>query len=142
MNEHIVDRALRLLVSHDMEGFSDLWAPDGVIEFPFAAVGYPSRIVGREAIRQYMSGYSDILDVRELTSKTIHATADPDVTVAEFELAGIAPKTGKPYSMRYVAIITTDGSQIRHYRDYWSPLAAAEAIGTTSELTAFGGGAA
>lgn len=44
--------------------------------------------------------------------------------------------------MRYVAIITTDGSHIRHYRDYWSRLAAAEAIGTTNDLTAFAGGTA
>ncbi|MCZ4519352.1 nuclear transport factor 2 family protein [Rhodococcus ruber] len=142
MNKHIVDRALELLLDHDMEGFSDLWAVDGIIEFPFAAVGYPQQIVGRETIREYMSGYSDILDVRELTSKTVHATADPDVAVAEFELAGIAPKTGNAYSMRYVAIITTDGSHIRNYRDYWSPLAAAEAIGTTDDLTAFAGGTA
>ncbi|KQU53333.1 hypothetical protein ASG84_24425 [Rhodococcus sp. Leaf278] len=142
MKEHIVDRALDLLLDHDMEGFSDLWAADGVIEFPFAAVGYPSRIEGREAIREYMSGYSDILDVRELTSKIIHLTTDPDVAVAEFELAGIAPKTGHAYSMRYVAVVTTDGSHIRHYRDYWSPLAAADAIGTTNDLTAFAGGKA
>ena len=32
------------LVAKDMAAFAGLWAEDGVLEFPFAAPGYPPRI--------------------------------------------------------------------------------------------------
>jgi uncharacterized protein len=42
-----------LIMSGDADGFADLFAPDAVIEFPFASPGAPSRLDGREAIREY-----------------------------------------------------------------------------------------
>jgi uncharacterized protein len=39
----LVDRALDRLLAHDMAGFANLWAEDGVLEFPFASPGYPAR---------------------------------------------------------------------------------------------------
>ncbi|MHA6617871.1 hypothetical protein [Pseudonocardia sp. DLS-67] len=40
----VVDRALELLLAHDMAGFAGLWAADGTMEFPFAPDGYPRRL--------------------------------------------------------------------------------------------------
>ena len=93
----MVDRALDLLLTQDMSGFADLWAEDGVIEFPFAAPGYPERVVGREAIAEYMRGYPDLLQVRKIVSKIVHQTVDPEVVIAEFEAAGIVVATGSEY---------------------------------------------
>ncbi|WP_029900479.1 nuclear transport factor 2 family protein [Nocardia brasiliensis] len=137
----VVDRALSLLLAQDMSGFADLWAREGVLEFPFAPPGYPERLVGRAAIAEYLRDYPSILDLREITSRTVHQSVDPEVVIVEFEAAGRVVATGKPYRMRYVAVITVRYSRIQHYRDYWNPLAAADLLGGAEELTsAFSGG--
>ncbi len=135
-----VEHALDLLLEHDMAGFAGLWAEDGVLEFPFAGPGYPKRVEGREAIREYLRDYPNLLDIREIKAKTVHETADPAVVVVEFTVAGVVVATQKPYELSYIAVITVAGGEIRTYRDYWSPLAAAEVLGGVEELTgAFGG---
>jgi ketosteroid isomerase-like protein len=137
----LVEHALDLLLKHDMAGFAGLWAEDGIVEFPFASAGYPARVEGRDAIREYVRDYPNLLDIREVTAKTVHETADPAVVVVEFTVAGVAVATQKPYELSYIAVITVEGGEIRRYRDYWSPLAAAEVLGGVDELTAaFTGG--
>lgn len=122
----LVEHALDLLLAKDMTAFADLWAVDGVMEFPFAAPDYLSRLDGRAAVQEYLRGYPDILDIREFPETTLHQTQDPEVVIAEFEASGIVVATGEPYRMRYIAVITIRDGEIQRYRDYWSPLAAAE----------------
>ena len=93
------------------------------------------------AVAEYLRDYTDHVDLRAITSRTVHQTVDPDVVVVEFEVAGTAVRTGRPYRMRYIAVITVRDGEITGYRDYWSPLAAAEALGGAEDLTAFAGGA-
>ncbi len=134
----VVDRALALLLAHDMSGFAGLWAENGVLEFPFAPPGYPQRVEGRAAVREYLRGYPDVLDVRAVPERVVHRTTDPEVIVVEFTADGVVVATGRPYRMRYISVLTVTGGEIRHYRDYWSPLAAAEAMGGADTLAAFG----
>ena len=133
-----VEHALDLLLKHDMTGFAGLWAEDGVLEFPFAGPGYPKRVEGRDAIREYLRDYPNLLDIREIAAKTVHETADPAVVVVEFTVAGVVVATQKPYELSYIAVITVQDGLIRTYRDYWSPSAAAEVLGG-EPAGAFGG---
>jgi ketosteroid isomerase-like protein len=135
----VVDRAMDLLLAHDMAGFAGLWAVDGTIEFPFAPAGYPQRVEGRAAVTEYLRDYTDHVDLRAITSRTVHRTADPEVVVVEFEVDGIAVRTGRPYRMKYISVITVRGGEIAGYRDYWSPVAAAEALGGADGLADLGG---
>ena len=130
----LVEHALELLLAKDMAAFAGLWAEDGILEFPFAAPGYPPRLDGRAAVADYLRGYPDVLDVREIPAKMLHQTDDPDVVIAEFEAAGIVVATGQPYTMRYIAVITVRDGEIARYRDYWSPLAVTEAMGGAEQL--------
>ena len=127
----VLDRALDLLLAHDMAGFAQLWAPDGTMEFPFAAAGQPARLDGRSAVADYLSGYTEMLDVRAIVSEVRHQTGDPSTVILEFEVDGVAVAAQKPYRMRYVAVVTVGADGIENYRDYWSPLAAAEVLGGT-----------
>ncbi|WP_067544332.1 nuclear transport factor 2 family protein [Nocardia crassostreae] len=137
----LVEHALALLLDHDMAGFAGLWAVDGELEFPFAAADYPARIRGRAAIAGYLRDYPNILDIREIPERTVHETGDPEVVVVEFTAAGVVVATGRDYRLRYIAVITVRDAEIRHYRDYWSPLAAAEIMGGADALTTtFAGG--
>jgi ketosteroid isomerase-like protein len=136
----LVGRALELLLAQDMAEFAGLWAEDGVLEFPFAAPGYPARVEGRAAIAEYMRGYPDILNVTEIPRRVIHQSVDPEVVIVEFEATGTVVATRAPYRMSYVAVITVRNNEIALYRDYWSPAAAAEVMGGAQELlTAFTG---
>ncbi|MFI1915344.1 nuclear transport factor 2 family protein [Nocardia sp. NPDC020380] len=136
----LVHHALALLLAKDMTGFAGLWSEQGVLEFPFAAPGYPPRIEGRAAIEEYLRDYPALLDIRAIPEPTVHQSTDPEVVIAEFEASGIVVATGRDYRLRYIAVITVRDGEIQHYRDYWSPLAAAEAMGGLDTLTtAFGG---
>ncbi|MFE0024260.1 nuclear transport factor 2 family protein [Amycolatopsis sp. NPDC059021] len=132
----LVEYALNLLLAKNMSAFAGLWAEDGVLEFPFAQPGYPSRLDGRAAIHEYLRDYPAIVDIRAITRQQVHETTDPDVVIAEFAVDGVAVRTGRPYRLSYIAVVTVRDNEIRHYRDYWSPLAAAEALGGTDELMA------
>ncbi len=127
----VVDRALELLLAHDMTAFALLWAPEGTMEFPFAAGGQPPRLDGRSAVAEYLSGYTEMLDVRAIASQRRHQTADPSTVIVEFEVDGVAVSAQRPYRMPYIAVITVGADGITNYRDYWSPLAAAEVLGET-----------
>lgn len=125
----VLDRAFALLLAHDMHGFAMLWAPDGVMEFPFAGPGQPRRLDGRGAVVDYLAGYTDMLDIRAISAQTRHQTADPQTVIVEFEAEGIAVVSQRPYRLGYVAVITVGPEGITSYRDYWSPAAAAEVLG-------------
>lgn len=137
----LVDEALRRILAKDMTGFAELWATDGVLEFPFAAAGYPDRLDGRDAVREYLRDYNDSILPERVVSSEIHDVAGADRVIAEFEIAGTIVASGQPYRLRYIAVITAKNGEIAHYRDYWSPLAAAEAIGGADELMTFGNSA-
>ncbi|MFD2416850.1 nuclear transport factor 2 family protein [Amycolatopsis pigmentata] len=118
----VIDKALELLLAKDMSGFADLWAADGTMEFPFAPPGWPTRLDGREAVREYLRGYPDVFDVKGVVEQTVHETTDPEVIIAEVEVEGVEIPTGKSYRRRYISVITVRDGHIAAYRDYWSPL--------------------
>ncbi|KAA0081733.1 nuclear transport factor 2 family protein [Mycolicibacterium sp. P9-64] len=138
--QELVSHAFGLLLAQDVAAFAGLWAEDGVLEFPFAAPGYPALVEGRAAIAEYMRGYPDILKIEEIPQPVVHQSVDPEVVIVEFEASGTVVATGAPYRMRYIAVITVRDGEIQRYRDYWSPLAAAEAMGGQERLHGFGGG--
>jgi ketosteroid isomerase-like protein len=122
----MLDQALDLLLKKDMAGFAGLWAEDGRMEFPFAPQGWPKEVNGREAVHDYLRDYPKMIDVQEVAWQLVHRTADPDVTVAEFDLRGQVVATGKPFLNRYVVVITARDGQIVEWRDYWNPRVAEE----------------
>jgi ketosteroid isomerase-like protein len=128
----VIDRALQLLLAHDMTGFAHSWAPTGTMDFPFAGPGQPAHLDGQAAIVEYLADYTAMLDVRGVTSQTRYQTLDPDTVIVEFEVEGVAVETRNPYLMRYIAVITVHADGIASYRDYWSPLAAASALGAAT----------
>jgi ketosteroid isomerase-like protein len=130
-----IDRLQRALLDHDMSAFADEWAPDGTMSFPFAPPGWPE-LDGRDAVRAYLSDYTNTVDIKAISRETRHDTADPDTVILEWAVSGRALKTGRPYDIAYVAVITVGGDGITAYRDYWSPLAAGAALGGLDEMMA------
>lgn len=122
------------MVEHSDVVFSDLFAADGVLEYPFAGPGMPSRIEGREAIAEFHGNLSQLrtrID-REGATWTLHETTDPEVVIAEFEHHGTIVPEGKPYELIAVGVMRVRDGEIVSYRDYMNPLAIAALAGDES----------
>ncbi|MEV8248368.1 nuclear transport factor 2 family protein [Streptomyces rochei] len=132
--EETFRRLLELLLAKDMDAVADLWAENGTAEFPFAEGASPRRLTGREAVRDYLAGYPDLMDVRAIPTLTVRHTDQPDTVVVEFTARGRTVATDEPYQLDYITVLTTHRGLITRYRDYWNPLAVASAAGTLPEL--------
>lgn len=130
------DRAVELLLGHDMMKFARLWAPDGTMDFPFAVADQPSHLQGREAVVEYLSDYTAMVDVRDVRVHKIHSTGDPDTLVVEWEASGLVATIGRKYRLPYIAVITVGPDGIRSYRDYWNLALAADAFVPADRLAA------
>ncbi|MEY9487080.1 ketosteroid isomerase-like protein [Streptomyces calvus] len=124
--EAVYRRGLRLLLAKDIPAWVDLWAEDGVMEFPFAPEGWPRRLEGKEAVAAYMRDYPDHIDLHDIPDLRIHRTTDPDTLVVEMRGVGRVVATGAPYDMTYIAVVTFRDGLVTGYRDYWNPLAVLE----------------
>jgi uncharacterized protein len=131
-----VEQLLQAAISAAPGDMADCYAPDVVIEMPFAVAGlYPSRIeTTREELRaRYQAGTAS-RRYKSLTNVTVHETADPDVIVAEYQLNGEMTATGEPFSLRFAMVITVTGGYIVHSRDYSDPIAGARLLGRLPDL--------
>lgn len=129
--QHAVAEHLRFTAAGRTGEWLELFAPDAVLEFPFAPVGVPRRVTGRDELFAHMSGFPETFDV-EFVDLVFHDTVDPSLVVAEFRSTGTARATGKPYEQTCVSVVRTDDDAlITHYLDYWNPLVAIEALTPT-----------
>jgi ketosteroid isomerase-like protein len=125
----LLQRSLDTFLSKDMKSWTDLCADDVVAEFPFAPEGAPARFEGRETLYEYLKGYPDMIDVREIPSTKIYATDDPNVAIAEWSVAGSVVTNGNPYNMKYATFVTFRDGLIVNYREYWNPQVFLAALG-------------
>lgn len=107
--------------------FVDMFAEDGVFEFPYAPPGGVRRLQGREAIAEYVGKLTIHLD--HVSEPTVRPVAGGDAVVLEFECRGRNATNGAVYEQRYVSVIEMRGGRIALYRDYWNPLPVMAALG-------------
>lgn len=124
--EELYRHSLRLLLGKDIASWVGLWAEDGFMEFPFAPPGWPGRLEGRAAIADYMRDYPDHIDLHDFPDLSIHRTTSPDTIVVEMRGVGRLVRTGNPFEMTYIAVVTVRDGRFASYRDYWNPLALQE----------------
>ncbi len=124
----------------DFSGFADLFAEDGVFEYPFENPSWPPVLRGREEIRAHLvESRRGIRSLIELTGfdTVVHETTDPAVLVLEHEVSGRTIATGEAFRFASgVGIVTVRDGQIARYRDYTNPLGAAKVTGRLAELAA------
>lgn len=126
----LVDRFLKCLLDEDVEGWIDLWAEDGVFEFPFAPPGYVRRLDGKAAVAAYMRGFPGKIAIDAFDVVTVVRNETGFEGFVEFTCRGRVVRTGRPYRQHYVALLKLDGDgRIVLYRDFWNPLVAIEAFG-------------
>jgi uncharacterized protein len=129
---------VRRMVAGEGVVFADLFAEDGVLEYPFAMPGQPPQLRGREAIRAYFAAAPGArrLFAMDGVDAVVRETDDPEVVVAEIEHHGQSLVTGEPYRFRALGVIRVRHGEIVSYQDYMDPIAAARLLGRTAELAA------
>ena len=134
-------REVAELVRQAVEGregvvFADLFAEDGVMEYPFGIPGQRMTLDGQAAIREFFQargGLRDLFDMAEVTA-VVHETQDPEVVIVEIDHHGHSRVANGPYQMHALGIIRVRDGKIAHYRDYMNPLALAKLTGRMPEL--------
>jgi uncharacterized protein (TIGR02246 family) len=112
----------RLILSGDSDGFADLFAPDGVIEAPFAPPGAPARLEGREAIREYSRHVMALpLRLEDFEVAELYQTQDPEVVIVEMRTKGTATTTGQSFAATSIQVLRIRDGQIVLFRDFADP---------------------
>jgi uncharacterized protein len=128
-------------VTRDADALAELFAEDGVAEAPLVPPGgdYPARLEGREQIRAGMAAFyqrtapagpsgqpadgapsaawQEVDTAR--SGYVLHATADPDVFIAEVDTVLNGPDGSTTVSL--VQVFRVRDGKIARLRDYFSP---------------------
>jgi uncharacterized protein len=131
-----VDQFLRAAVSGTPGDMADCYAPEVVIDMPFAVSALiPSRVEAtREELRARFQAGTASRRYRRLSDVTIHETGDPEVIVVEYALHGEKTASGEPFSLRFAMVVTVRNGYIVHSRDYSDPIAGARLLDRLPEL--------
>ncbi|GAA0901137.1 MULTISPECIES: nuclear transport factor 2 family protein [Streptomyces violaceusniger group] len=122
----VFEKLLAGMVNRDFDNLWRLYAPDVVLEHPFA-VPEPTVTRGQEGLRRLLDGLREWF---EMTAKnvTIYETADPEVIVAEWDYETRVPGTDKQLTTANVIVMRVRDGQIVESRDYHNHAALAQII--------------
>lgn len=111
----------------DVKAASSLFATDGYIDAPYVqALGFPSKIVGHEAIEQSLSQVKAAAPNFHFSNfKVVMET--PKELVAEYESEAVMA-SGKPYKQLYIAHVTTKDGKIISHKEYLNTVVFVEAF--------------
>lgn len=134
--EQVLTAALTALTHNDVRPWVEMFAEDGVQEFPYAPAGVPRRTAdGRAGVAAHLARFPENFRLFRIGRITFHH--GPAASVAEFSVEGEGVKTGNPYNQQYVSVIEHQAGKITRYVDYWNPLAVLAALGGLAEVTNF-----
>jgi uncharacterized protein len=127
----VLDRRRHLILSGDADGFADLFAPDGVIETPFAGPpGMPARQEGRETIREVARQVMALpLRFEDFEVAELYQTQDPEVVIAEVRAKGTVTTTGRSFTATSIQVLRIRDGHIVLFRDFADPRVLEHVIG-------------
>jgi uncharacterized protein len=127
----ILDLRRHLILSRDIDGFADLFAPDGVIETPFAGPPeMPARQEGRETIREVARQVMALpLRFEEFEVAEFYETQDPEVVIAEVRTTGTVTTTGRSFTATSIQVLRIRDGHIVLFRDFADPRVLQDVLG-------------
>ena len=126
---HIVEMFLPLFSQQRWDEWIDLWADDGMLEFPFAPSGRRNSYVGKTEILAYMMPLAGKMKIEEVSYHNVYSMLDPKIVCMELGIKARIVKTGAPYNQRYISIFEMKDGKVWRYREYWNPMVSMEANG-------------
>jgi len=116
----IVRQGLAGLV--DGDHYFDTIAPDAVFEFRYRFPGWPTKLVGREALMALYAGYGEGMALHGADALVVNISQTPGVVSLEYEVQGNAVGSGKLYENRFISVVTIEDRKIVGWRDYMDSL--------------------
>ncbi len=104
-------------VTTDAPRLREVWAPDGVLEFPYAPAAMTGRIEGVEALVAFFDGARRW---SEWTFEAVRVVQQEGLVVAEVHAEAVWTESREPYVQDYVIFMELDGTgRITRWREYW-----------------------
>jgi hypothetical protein len=126
-NATVLKECFAAISAGDVDRLIERYTADCVLEFPYRSREGDFAIRGREEVREYLKRALQNVAF-ELTLTELHPAADPDLLVAEYRAEGRLRASGRPYRNRYVGLWWFRDGRVRRTREYYDPIAAAEAL--------------
>jgi hypothetical protein len=114
----VLARRRELILNGDADGFADLFAPDGVIESPFAPPGVPARLEGRETIREFARHVAAVRRIEDFEVAELYQTQDPEVVIVEMRVKGTVTTTGRSFTVTAIQVLRISDGHIALFRDF------------------------
>ncbi|MFG2844726.1 nuclear transport factor 2 family protein [Kitasatospora sp. NPDC048296] len=134
----VLARYRRAMLDLDADALAELYAEDGVHEFPFLFPGMPERYRGREEVRAgYRAAWgASTARPQEIREVAVHPSADPEVLTVEQCVIGTDAATGRPFSLPGLLVLRVRDGRLVHVRDYMDGLGVARAMGRLAAVVA------
>lgn len=127
------------LVSDIAEGRRDqlhlLYAEDAIVDHP-NDLPHPSRLVGREALREHFAQGGWLRMSMQASNIVVHETKDPEVIIAEFDYDRELLDNGRKFTTSQIFVMRIRDGLIVESRDYTNPAGFLIRAGMGAELTA------
>ena len=118
--------------------FFDLFAEDAVTEYVITVPGYPPRVETRQALAELYRGYGTALVLDRCFDLSVYHDPAKDVAVMEYASEGHTVDGARPYTNRFISVLTLRDGEIVHWRDYLNPVAVFNALGWPTQLPSLG----
>jgi ketosteroid isomerase-like protein len=119
-SEQLLDRYHAAMVAGDADALADLYAPDGVHEFPFFNPQGVKRLHGPDQIRGfYRPLWADSpASLDRIETVSLHHTETDGMIINELVSIGHRRSDGMPFRLAGLLILTTRDGSIINNHDY------------------------
>ncbi len=124
-----------LIGQQRLDEWIELWADDGVLEFPYGPAGRRHVYKGKSDILAYMKHATGRVAADTIVQMRVSPMLDPGMAVVELSFKGRVLADDAPYNQSLVIFFEVLDGKLRHYREYWNPLITMDAMGGREKWT-------
>ena len=111
------------------DAWANLFANDAVQENPYAPSNFPSRFVGKDALRDHYASMKTTYASMRFWDRRFQSSSDPNEIMAEFRGDIHLANSERKYDNRYCCVFRFDAvGKIELYREYFNPQILIEAF--------------
>jgi hypothetical protein len=130
-SEALIRAYLDAVSDLDVDGIMATLHADVVMHIPFAPDGIPSRVEGKDAVREWFTGVPDLLEPLNYTGHDIVALGRDNDYLARCSGSTTVRPTGIPYSTDYIALFTVRDGLLVSTTEYFDSVALVKGLGWT-----------
>lgn len=130
----VIEKFFQATLANSAAALASVYAPDVVIDLPFAPPGMPTRYAGLAGLRERWAAVQHERRFTSIDEVAVRETITPGVVIVEFRVHGEITATGAPFALRFLMVVTVRDGLIVASRDYGDHLASARAYGRLPAL--------